>query len=558
MKAQQNTPHVTQEALLKKVAFLEAALFEKDAVISKLNKDLNEKAGVISEKEQVISVKESVLTENEVVISDQQRNIEKLTNDLNYQKFMNEQLRRMIFGARRERFISSDIPEQLKFDFEPTTLEVTEAVAEERKAIRIEYERKKTRKPHPGRAPLPSNLPVVETIIEPEEDTTNMVCIGQEVTDELDYTPGKLHINRIIRPKYITREDEQGSQKQVIARLNKPIPKCIASASLLAMIYTDKFIYHLPYHRIRGRMSQMGYTAPASTFESWAKLGVGKIRPLFGIHRLYVFKEIYQQIDESHIKVQDRDKPGALHCGYMWVRYAPLIKSVLFEYHKSRSSDKPLMDLSGFKGFVQTDGYSGYTFLAQKAGIIHVSCWAHARRYFEKALKNDNTKASTVLKLIQTLYSIEALARESGMSHEERHALRLRMSLPIVNEIGSYIYNQRNKVLPKSPIGKAFEYCVNRWTSLENYLKDGMLEIDSNLLENSIRPLALGRKNYLFAGSHQAAQDMAMLYSFFGTCKKNDIDPQKWLEYVFNNISETPDDELKNLLPQFIDKALLD
>jgi len=522
MKGQQKQTDSTTEILSKRVAILEAELAVKDAALSKNSADLL-----------------------------------KLSAELEAEKFKSAQLQRMIFGSKRERFISSTCPEQLKLEFEPKTTEIEQAVEEEREKIRVSFLRSKTKKAHPGRLALPSHLPVVETIIEPAEDTTGMVCIGQEVTDELDYTPAELRINRTIRPKYITKEDEQGSQKQIIAGLNRPIAKCIASAALLAMIFADKFIFHLPYYRILQRISQMGASVPTSTFESWVKLGAQHIKPLFAVHRLYVFSEIYQQIDESPIKVLDKDKPGTTHQGYMWVRYAPLSKSVLFEYYKGRSPDKPLSDLSKFQGYIQTDGYAGYTHLAELAGITHLSCWAHARRYFDKALTNDQARASNVLKLIQLLYAIEALAREANMTHELRHALRLEKSLPIINEIGSYIYNERNKVLPKSPIGVAFEYCANRWISLQNYLKDGMLEIDSNLIENSIRPLALGRKNYLFAGNHEAAENIAMFYSFFGTCKKNDIDPQKWLTYVINNINDTKASQLKELLPQFIDKSLL-
>jgi transposase len=481
----------------------------------------------------------------------------KLTAQLEAEKFKYAQLQRMIFGSKRERFISSTFPEQLKLELEPKSAEIEQAVEAERETIRIAYERKKVKKSHPGRLALPGHLPVVETVIEPVEDTTDMVYIGQEITDELDYTPAELHINRIIRPKYITKEDEQGCQKQIIAELNRPINKCIASAALLSMIFTDKFIFHLPYYRIIQRISQMGASIPTSTFESWVKLGAQHIKPLFAVHRLYVFSEIYQMIDESPIKVLDKDKPGTTHQGYMWVRYAPLSKGALFEYYKGRSPGEPLRDLSKFKGYIQTDGYVGYTHLAETSGITHLSCWAHARRYFDKALQNDRQRASTMLKLIQLLYAIEALARESGMDHQQRHELRLEKSLPIINEIGSYIYNERNRVLPKSPIGVAFEYCANRWISLQNYLKDGMLEIDSNLIENSIRPLALGRKNYLFAGNHEAAENIAMFYSFFGTCKKNGIDPQKWLTYVINNMNDTKASQLKELLPQFIDKALL-
>ena len=502
----------------------------------------------------------SLKAENVVLernLAERDSTILKLTADLETAKFQNEQLRRMIFGSKRERFESAIDSHQLALEFEPKALEIAEAVTLEREQIRVSYLRQKPKKEHPGRMALPSHLPVVEILIEPLEDTTDMVRIGQEITEELDYTPAKLHINRIIRPKYITKEDEKGNQKQVIAQLNRPIPKCIASAALLSMIFTDKFIFHLPLYRILKRIVQMGVPLPSSTLESWVKLGAELIRPLYAVHRLYVFSEIYQMIDESPMKVQDRDKPGVCHQGYMWVRYAPLSKSVLFEYYKSRSTKGPIDDLSTFKGYIQTDGYSGYTYLASQQGITHLSCWAHARRYFDKALENDRDRASHVMKLIQLLYAIEALARESEMSHQQRYALRLDKSLPIINEIGQYIQQERNKVTPKSPIGKAFEYCTNRWISLQNYLTNGMLEIDSNLVENSIRPLALGRKNYLFAGSHDAAKDIAMFYSFFATCTKNDINSQKWLTYVINNINDTKASQLKNLLPQFIDKDLL-
>lgn len=536
MQGQQKPQDLTSEILLKRVSFLEAALAQKDAIIS--------------EKESVISEKDSVITQKSA-------DLVKLFAQLEAEKFKYAQLQRMIYGSKRERFISTNLPEQLKLEFEPKTVEIEQTVEEEREAIRKTYLLKKVKKAHPGRLALPSNLPVVETIIEPTEDTTDMVCIGREISDELGYKEAELYINRTIRPIYITREDDKGSQKQVIAHLNRPIPKCIASVALLVMIFSDKFIFHLPYYRILQRISQMGAQVPSSTFESWVKLGSEHIKPLFALHRLYVFREIYQMIDESPIKVLDRDKPGSTHQGYMWVRYAPSSKSVLFEYYKGRSPKEPLGDLSKFKGYIQTDGYVGYTHLAETAGITHLSCWAHARRYFDKALSNDRQRASKVLKLIQLLYAIEALAREGNMTHEQRHELRLEKSLPIINEIGSYIYNEKDKVLPQSPIGKAFDYCANRWISLQNYLKDGMLEIDSNLIENSIRPLALGRKNFMFAGNHEAAENIAMFYSFFGTCKKNDIDPQKWLTYVINNIGDTKTSQLKELLPQFIDKSLL-
>jgi len=521
MGGQQNTDSFSTEFLMARIAILDKELAEKESSIVRLNSS-----------------------------------VAKLTADLNAARFEAGQLRRMIFGSKRERFVLNSDINQLRIDFEPQAAEIEESVKAEREKIRVEYERKKAKKEHPGRMALPSYLPVVETVIEPLEDTTGMLHIGNEVTEELDYTPAKLHINRTIRPKYITPEDEMGKQKQVIAPLDRPIPKCIASAALLTMIFTNKYTYHLPLYRTLAQIRQMGVPLPSSTLESWVKLGAELLRPLYAVHRLYVFRETYQMIDESPIKVQDRDKPGACHQGYMWVRYAPLSKSVLFEYYPSRSAKGPIDDLSTFTGYIQTDGYSGYTYLASLQGITHLSCWAHARRYFDKALGNDHERASYVMKLIQLLYAIEALARESEMTHQQRHELRLERSLPIINEIGQYIHQHKSKVTPQSPIGKAFDYCANRWVSLQNYLANGMLEIDSNLIENSIRPLALGRKNYLFAGSNDAAKNIAMFYSFFTTCTKNQIDPQKWLTYVINNINDTKNSELKYLLPQFIDKNL--
>ena len=242
----------------------------------------------------------------------------------------------------------------------------------------------------------------------------------------------------------------------MIAPLNRPLHKCIASAALLAMIFANKYLYHLPIYRTRQMLIQLGMTIPDSTLESSIKFGADLIRPLYAIHRMHVFRVIYQMVDESPIKVQDRNKKGTCHQGYMWVRYAPLSKSLLFEYYKSRSTKGPIDDLDSFCGSVQTDGYSGYTYLAQKKDLVHLSCWAHARRYFEKAQDNDKERATHVLKLIQLLYAIEAIAREQNLTHDQRHVLRLEKSLPIINEIGAYIYKQKRRSTPKSPIGKAF------------------------------------------------------------------------------------------------------
>jgi len=529
---------MTQETLLKKLEkeniFLGKTLAEKEnkvEILTDINHTLEVKADALEVKAEKLEI---------------------TVEDL---KFQLAQLKRMLFGTKRERFESNDHPEQLKLEFDIEENELKEAIVAEKE--KISYERNKAKKSHPGREALPSHLPVVEITLEPSEDVSQMTCIGNEITDELEYTPAKLYINRYIRPKYITKENEAGNQKQVIAELDRPMPKCIAGPDLLANIVTSKYVYHLPIYRQLQRFMQEGVHVKSSTMDSWLSLVAKHVRPLFAVHKAYILRANYLQVDESPIKVLDRDKPGATHQGYMWVYHSVMQKSVFFDYNKGRGQTAPLKNLSEFSGFLQTDGYAVYDQFGKKENITHLSCWAHARRYFDKAKDNDLTRTSFILNLIQKLYAIERFIREQESTPDKRKEIRLTESLPILNEIGKYIADNRNKVLPRSPIGKAFEYCTHRWDNLQNFLLDGNLEIDSNLIENAIRPLALGRKNYLFAGSHDAAENIAMYYSFFATCKKHEINPEKWFAFIIRNINDTKTSELKNLLPQFIDKSQL-
>ena len=206
--------------------------------------------------------------------------------------------------------------------------------------------------------------------------------------------------------------------------------------------------------------------------------------------------------------------------------------------------------LNDFKGYLQTDGYAVYEWFAKQPGITHVACMAHARRKFEQALDYDKEKAGFVMRKIQELYAIEREARESGLSSAQRKELRLDKSLPIMNELGKKIAEMYKTAVPKSPMGIALNYAILRWDNLLNYLYDGSLEIDNNWVENAIRPNALGRKNYLFAGSHEGAKRAAMFYSFFGTCKKNNVNPYQWLKRVLQLIPEYPANKIGDLLPQ--------
>lgn len=208
--------------------------------------------------------------------------------------------------------------------------------------------------------------------------------------------------------------------------------------------------------------------------------------------------------------------------------------------------------MADFKGYLQTDGYGAYDKIGKREGVTHLNCWAHARREFDKAKDNDKQRAEKALTFIQQLYAVEAQAREDKLDPDQRKELRLEKALPILNELGKWMFQQmrNHQLLPKSPIGKAFRYTMDRWDQLNAYLYDGVLEIDNNLIENAIRPLALGRKNYLFAGSHSAAQRGAIMYSFFAICKKHEVNPYEWLKYTLENIMSINHKNIRNLYPQ--------
>lgn len=463
-------------------------------------------------------------------------------------QFQLDQLKRMIFGAKRERFIKNEDETQMKLPFD-----VPEEIQPEKQQETITYVRTKTKRVnHPGRMALPSHLPVEEIVIEPEEDTTGLKCIGREVTDQLELIPAKLFIKRFIRPKYIKPEDKEIlTQKGVIAPLPVfPIEKGMAGPGLLAQVMIDKFVDHLPIYRQIERFKREGINISSSTINGWQEQVCNLLWPLYENLKRRVLGQGYLQVDETPIQVLDNTKKGKTHRGYYWIYFSPLEKTVLFDYQHGRSREGPSKLLKDFKGYLQTDGYTVYDFIGKRKDITHLNCMAHARRGFEKALPYYKEKAGYAMDMFQQLYAIEQQAREENFSWEERYELRLEKSLPLLNELSKWMVETWKTVLPKSPLGKAIAYCLPRWDNLINYLHDGALEIDNNLAENAIRPIALGRKNYLFAGSQRGAERAAMFYSFFGTCKKNDVNPFEWLKKVLEAIPEYKVSKLHELLPQ--------
>ena len=488
------------------------------------------------------------LSKNELIklLEQQQKKSESLAEEVLSLKAQVARYERMNFAQKRERFID---PNQASLPFELPAQEQKQL--EEQTTEKITYERKKpSESKHSGRQPLPDHLPVEEIEIYPEEDTTDMVCIGKEVTEELEYKPASYFIRRYIRYKYAPKSKEGVFIGSLPCRV---IDKGIAGPGLLASILVDKYADHLPLYRQLQRFKRENIPIASSTLEGWTRQGLKILNILYDHLLAQTRAKGYLQADESPIKVQDKDKKGSCHQGYYWVYHCPLDGSVLFDYQPGRGSGAAAHVLEGFKGFLQSDGYAVYDKIGRREDVTHVGCWAHARREFHNALANDKDRASIAMGFIQSLYEVEADARAQSLGAAERKELRLAKSLPLINKLGKWMKDEllAGGILPKSAIGKAIMYTLDRWDKLSAYLYDGSLEIDNNLVENAIRPLALGRKNYLFAGSHDAARRAASIYSFFAMCRKEEVNPYEWLKYVFENIMETKVTELHKLYPTY-------
>ncbi len=452
------------------------------------------------------------------------------------------QLKRMVFGSKSERFVPSIPDEQLSLGL------TVEQVAIEVKLEKVEYTRTKAdrQSKHQGRMPLPAHLPRVEHIIEPEVPTEGMKKIGEEITETLEYVPGKLFVNKYMRAKYAHSEGEGVVIGDLPSRL---IEKGIAEASVIAYLLTSKYVDHLPLYRQIEMFKRLGIKLPPSTVSDWVSQGLNALKPLYDALLSKVKASAYIQADETPIKVLDKDKKGDTHRGYYWVYHAVEEGLVLFDYREGRSREGPTEILNNFTGYLQSDGYGVYDAFGKRKDITLIHCMAHARREFDRAKDNDEKRAEYALTEMQKLYAIERTCREAGLSSEDREKERQEKAVPILKSLEEWMTAEYAKVAPQSSIGKDISYSLSRLKSAIIIYRKGKLERDNNLVENAIRPVAIGRKNYLFAGSHEAAKRAAMIYSLFACCKKHEINPDEWLKDILNRINDHPINRIEELLP---------
>jgi transposase len=477
-----------------------------------------------------------------LTISEKEEKIASLSFEL-------DKFRKYIFGKKSEKFPAAKaIAGQIDLFELGTTQAQQETLSNEAAAVENpEVKKPKKRAKGSGRMVLPENLRREIINLEPIEDVSGCKVIGQEVTEVLELTPAEFYVKQYVRAKYAKANGEG----IIIAQLpDRVIEKGIPSETVVAQMTIDKYVYGMPLHRQIDKYTRMGVRIPASTASDWMMKGWKQLVPLWELLKLLVMNQKYLQADESPIKVLDRDHKNGVHKGYMWVYNAPSDKLVLYDYRKGRDSSGPEEMLGGYTGILQTDGYTVYENLfANHPNIVLVYCMAHARRKFVEAEKDNKEKANYVLEQMQKLYVLEEQMREQKLSWKERTQLRQEKALPVLEQLEKWMDEQLPQVRPSSPLGKALAYTRPRWAGLCAYAKHGQIEIDNNLVENSIRPLAIGRKNYLFAGSHQAAEMTAAMYSFMATCKKNNVNELQWLKDVFERIQSHKQKDLYQLLP---------
>jgi len=490
-----------------------------------------------------------LLEENAVLKEENDRLSARILHlELEYKK-----IRKLIFGAKSERF-KEEPKEQLSLDLFPEVIE-----KQELKEENITYTRKKeTKKKKPVRTKLPEHLERKTETIEPKNIPEGAKKIGENITEVLEYKPGKIYVRKIIRPKYVAENPiktfDFNSDKVILtADLPSDLPLFAsnAGAGFLAHLFVSKYIDHLPFYRQIQIHKREGIVLPSSTINDWFTNTSKLLQPLYEVLKKEVLQSSYIQADESPIKVLTKDKPGSSHKGWMWVYHSPPDKLLFFDYRSGRGKNGPKEILSEFAGILQTDGYAAYLQFADKDKLRLAACMAHARRKFFEAKEENPDVCNFVLSKISKLYDIERNIKESKLSAEAVLEKRQTESLAIMNLLETYLSEQQAKVLPKSLTGKAVAYALNLWKRLSVFLDSPEVLIDNNLIENSIRPLALGRKNYLFAGSHFGAERTAMMYSFFGSCKMQGIEPWAWLKSTLEKISNHKANKLSQLLPGY-------
>lgn len=470
--------------------------------------------------------------------------IRKLEQDLAEVRRRLDQLLRLHYGRGKNEQVSRDQLELMLAGL-PTVLEEAVKPAPTPKPVPSTPARPRS----PRRALDDARLPTRETVIEPSEvldDPEGWVRVGEERTTQLDYDPGQLLRHVIIRPRYVRR-----SQFALAPLPAQPIDKGMVGAGLLAWILTSKFVDHVPLHRTAEILRrQHGVTLARNTLAGWVEQTSELLGAIYRVMREQLRGRGYLQVDETPVRYLDAEIRGKSQQGYLWVYLDPG-GEVLFQWSTGRAHDAPKEFLGEFRGILQVDGYGAYEALVRARGgtVALAHCWAHARREIKEASAGSPRAAAWLLGQIQAMYEIERQLREGQAGPALRMAIRSAQTRMIVERLFQAMIRLRQRELPGNAMAKALDYALERREGLSRFLSDGRVEIDSNLVENAIRPCAIGRKNWLFVGHPEAGDRAAIFYSLMASCRRHAINPFEYLRDVLTRLPSAKNTEIAGFTP---------
>jgi transposase len=497
-----------------------------------------------------------LIAQKDAQIGELTRKLESNQRQLTTLQHQMEQMLRRLYGRKSEQLN----PNQMMFD--SIILESLEQNAQQIPPVaevQVTPEIIKPRKAseHHGRVPIPEHLERVEILLDiPEEQKVcpetgePLKVIAVEVSEKLEYRPGRLIVNVYKRPQYALPERADSFAGVIAAAMpDHPIAKCKADVGLLAHLIVSKFADHLPLYRQDGIFEREGVTIPRATQTSWLMQVYESIKPLEQTLRRAIFESDVLFTDDTPIPLQVKGN-GKLKKARLWVyvRGGTGPPLTTYDFSIDRSKRRPLDFLDGYRGYVHADAYSGYDELFRKEDIIEVGCWAHVRRKFDEAASSRPKEATDILARIARLYH-EVETPCADMTPDERRRFRQEHAAPLLDGIFEKIEELRRQTTPSEPLRKAIDYALNQRKALRRYLEDGRLRPDNNLAENAMRPVAIGRKNWLFVGSERGGRAAALFMGLVKSCKDCEINPWEYLDDMLRRIMSHPVTRLRELLP---------